>query len=111
MSFILLGFSQQDNVRSFSFERVDTDGTRSRFSVDADLLLLRQFDIKVQDLPLLCRQILDSQPLNSEIRKVDVTAANMRSHAEFLAASLVRRSTKRSQPRTVAAPASPMSAI
>jgi hypothetical protein len=89
MVFILLGFSQEDNIRHYSFERIAADGKRTEFTVHADLPLARKFNIKLQELPLMCRQILAAQP-EGEDENVIVTADHLRLHLEGVAASIVQ---------------------
>ena len=55
MGFILKGFTQEMGIRVFAFERVGEDHTRTEYTISADLALTRRYDIRVQDLPLLCR--------------------------------------------------------
>jgi hypothetical protein len=97
MSFILLGFSQEDNVRHFAFQRIAADGTRTGFTVHADLLLARKFNIKLQDLPLMCRQMLDSQPGPAEPAKLTFTADDMRIHLESATAASAANAAKRAR--------------
>lgn len=97
MGFILLGFSQEDTVRHFAFQRIAADGTRTGFTVHADLLLARQFKIKLQDLPLMCRQMLDSQSDPADQAKFTVTADDMRLHVESITAALALSAAKRTR--------------
>ena len=60
MAFILTGFRQDMGFRVFAFERRETDRSRMEFTVKADLALIRRYDIRVQELPLLCRSFLES---------------------------------------------------
>ena len=60
MEFVLKGFDQSDSLRRFVFETIDADRSRSTVVVTADLTLARRHSIQVQDLPLLCRQLLES---------------------------------------------------
>lgn len=66
--FKLLGFSQDGNVRQFLFQR-DDSGNRTVCTVFADLALARKLKLAVQDLPLYCTRLLqteaDAQPVNS----------------------------------------------
>ena len=60
MQFILKGFTQDMEFRVFAFEGVNADRTRAQYTVRADLGLIRQYGIRVQELPLLCRGLLDT---------------------------------------------------
>jgi hypothetical protein len=101
MSFILLGFSQEDNVRHFAFERVGADGTRGKFKVNADLRIVREFKIKVQELPLICRRMLESQPVEIEAQDLTLTEANMRLFAEPVVVAAKRGPKSAVVPTTV----------
>jgi hypothetical protein len=57
--FILTGFSQDKGARQFAFEHIGTDHIRTKFTVQADLALIRGYGIHIQELPLLCRELLE----------------------------------------------------
>lgn len=59
MQFILTGFTQEMAFRVFAFEGVNADRTRTKYTVRADLGLVRRYGIRVQELPLLCRAVLE----------------------------------------------------
>ena len=59
MQFILKGFTQQREFRVFAFEGIATDRVRSQFTVRADLALSRRYGIRLQELPLICRVVLE----------------------------------------------------
>jgi hypothetical protein len=59
MQFSLLGFSQHTGFRVFAFEGTAADKTRTAYTVRADLALTRKHGIRVQELPLLCRGLLE----------------------------------------------------
>jgi hypothetical protein len=98
MAFILLGFSQENTVRHFAFERIGADGTRGQFKVDADLRMVREFKIKVQELPLICRRMLESQPVEIEAQALTLTEDNVRLFAEPIVVAAKRG------PKNVAVP-------
>jgi hypothetical protein len=102
MGFILLGFSQENNVRHFAFERVAADGTRGKFKVNADLRTAREFKIKVQELPLICRRMLESQPVEIAVHDLTLTEDNMRLFAEPIPVPGAKRGPKGSAMSTVA---------
>jgi hypothetical protein len=58
MPFMLTGFKQDLGFRVFAFARVETDRTRTEYTVRADLALSRKYLIPLQELPLLCRNLL-----------------------------------------------------
>jgi len=59
MEFIMTGFHQDANVRQYAFQGIASDRTRTDFTVGADLQLIRKYQIAVQELPLLCRRLLE----------------------------------------------------
>jgi hypothetical protein len=61
MQFILTGFTQETGFRVFAFEGVVVGQIRTVFTVRADLALSRRYGIAMQELPLLCRSLLDRQ--------------------------------------------------
>jgi hypothetical protein len=62
MHFALVGHSEADGFRHYVFERVSQKGERTAFTVSANLLLIRRFGIRIQELPLMCRALLESAP-------------------------------------------------
>ena len=59
LQFVLKGFRENGGFRIFAFEGVAADWTRLGFAVRADLALVRQYSIRLQELPLLCRAFLE----------------------------------------------------
>jgi hypothetical protein len=99
MQFILTGFTQDTGFRVFAFEGIDTDSTRMPFTVRADLALIRRYDIRVQELPLLCRGLLERRDDGGETRALTYTEEEMRLHAVHCAAARQAAAQKRKQPR------------
>ena len=58
MNFAFTGFRQNDSVRQFVFQSVTPP--REKFTVGADLNLVRKHNIPLQELPLLCRRLLEA---------------------------------------------------
>ena len=65
----------------FTFERIAEDQTRTRFAVKTDLALTRRYDIRLQELPLLCREILERCDEDEKARTFTYTEAEMVLHA------------------------------
>ena len=57
--FTLIGFSQEGSIRHFAFQCRNDDRGQSDFTVDADTNLTRRYGISLQELPLLCRRLLE----------------------------------------------------
>jgi hypothetical protein len=76
--FILIGFTQDNGFRLFSFDRIASDRVRTRCVVKADLSLVLRYGIQIQDLPLLCRGLLDRCQEGSEIAELTFAEDDMR---------------------------------
>jgi hypothetical protein len=87
--FILRGFRQTGGIRIYAFEGIG-DGHRADYTVEVDLALIPGYGIRIQDLPLLCRELLQQRVEPDEISAVTFTEQDMRSHAE-------RRATEREE--------------
>jgi len=75
MQFVLVGFTQDAGFRVFAFEGIGEDRTRTKFTVRADLALIRGYEIRVQELPLLCRALLERvTQIGSEVTGQEGTA-------------------------------------
>ena len=60
MHYKLLGFSEKDSVRTFSFHRIGPLGTTPvAFKVLADMRLAREHKVPLQELPSLCSRLLE----------------------------------------------------
>ena len=95
--FFLTGFTQAAGIRIYAFQgRVDA--SRTDYTVEVDLALIPGYGIRIQDLPLLCRELLQQQAQPDEITAVVFTEQRMRSHAEKLAAARHEAEHKK-QPR------------
>jgi len=82
MQFILMGFNQETDFRTFAFQGIAADRTRSEFTVRADLALTRKYGIRVQELPLLCRRLLERDDRGEEKHTLTYTEEDMRLHAD-----------------------------
>ena len=101
--FALKGFSQDQETRRFTFERVEADQTRTEFIVSANLTLARAHGIRVQELPLLCRELLDRRVGPDGARIVNFTEEDMRALSAGRAAAQQAAAQKRKPPRKPAA--------
>lgn len=98
MQFSLAGFTQVDGSRVFAFEGLAGDRTRHSFTVKANLALARQYRIPLQDLPLLCRALLDACEPGGPTQAFTYTEAQMQLHADH-AATLKQAARRRMPPR------------
>jgi hypothetical protein len=86
MQFILTGFHQDIEFRTFAFEGIAADRTRTEYTVGADLALSRKYGIRVQELPLLCRRLLERDEDAAKQHTLTFTEEDMRLHADTEAA-------------------------
>jgi hypothetical protein len=82
----LVGFTQDEGFRVFWFDRLGIDGVRIRCTVSADLALIRTYGIQIQELPLLCRDLLDRWEEGREIQPLIFAESDMRDYANERAA-------------------------
>jgi hypothetical protein len=86
MQFTLTGFRQDTGIRVFAFEGTADDRTRTAFTVRTDLALSRRYGIQLQELPLLCRGLLERRDSLDVGRTVTFTEEEMQLHATGRAA-------------------------
>lgn len=117
IQFVFKGFSQTAGIRVFAFESIGADATRTTFTVKTDLALTRTFGIRLQELPLLCRAVLERSCTGVEKRNFAYTEEDMGRYADW-AAALTEAAVKRKQARRSAShqaedaePLSPQSPI
>jgi hypothetical protein len=82
MQFILTGFTQDIGFRVFAFERMGLDRVRTKVVVRADLALIRRYGIQVQELPLLCRNLLERNDSGTEPQTLIFSEDEMSLHAK-----------------------------
>src|SRR5712691_10954569 len=87
MQFMLTGFTQETGFRVFAFEGVTADRVRTSFTVRADLALIRRYGIQMQELPLLCRSLLERRDESAGTHLFTFTEEEMRVHATERAAA------------------------
>jgi len=99
--FLLTGFTQAAGIRIYAFEgRIDA--RRIDYTVEVDLALIPGYGIRIQDLPLLCRELLQQRAQPDEISSVVFTEQQMRSHAEKLAVARDEAEHRKKQARPFA---------
>ncbi|HJT88430.1 MAG TPA: hypothetical protein VJ732_11250 [Bryobacteraceae bacterium] len=81
MEFILTGFSQAGGIRRYAF-RGTAAGASQEFTVETDVGLLRRYGIALQELPLLCRRLLERDAAGQETHILTFSEDLMREHAD-----------------------------
>ena len=99
MQFVLTGFTQEMGFRVFAFDGVGKDRIRTRFTVRADLAVSQRYGIRLQELPLLCRSLLELRDDGDETRALTFTEEAMGRHANECAAAKAAAALKRKPPR------------
>lgn len=100
LQFVLTGFSQDLAFRVFAFERMGLDRVRTKYAVKADLALVRRYGIPVQELPLLCRNLLVRSDNGEESEHtLTFTEDDMCMHAKDRATAREIAAQKRRPPR------------
>lgn len=97
MQYILTGFTHDLGFRVFAFERIGEDRVRTAFIVRADLALARKYGIRTQELPLLCRSVLEQREGSDTERTFTYTEAAMSTRANLCAIEAAAQ--KRKPPR------------
>jgi hypothetical protein len=99
MQYILTGFTHDMGFRVFAFEGIGEDRVRTEYKVRADLALIHRYGIRVQELPLLCRGILEGRNEDEEQQTFTYTESDMRRNAELCAVRAAADAQKRKAPR------------
>jgi hypothetical protein len=99
VQYILTGFSHEKGYRVFVFESVD-GRVRTAYRVKADLALARKHGVPVQELPLLCRALLETRTEGESQRAYTYGEAEMRKYEDLCAARAAElQNKKRPLPR------------
>lgn len=77
MNYILTGFSHDMGFRVFTFECVGEDRLRTKYTVRTDLALTQRYHIPVQELPLLCRGVLERRGEGDKQRTYTYSESDM----------------------------------
>jgi hypothetical protein len=106
MQYILTGFTEKLGFRVFAFDYVSKEKVRSSYVVKTDLALTRKYGIRMQELPLLCRSVLERKEEGNEQHSHVYSEADMRAYADVRSvreAAVVRRKIPRRPMTTDAA--------
>ena len=99
VEFVLTGFSQENNVRRYTFQALPSGNhkpagiqkpagshkpegnSKKEWTVSADLSLMRKHRIPLQELPLLCKRLLEAQGENGKNDALMFTESDMLGYA------------------------------
>lgn len=93
-TFLLTGFRNEQGARIYAFDGVGADRIRVPCTVVADLALIRKYNIRVQELPLLCRGMLDRQETVPANTRLELNEQELSSHATRLAEAKLAQDLK-----------------
>lgn len=106
VQYVLTGFREDQGSRVYSFDGIGADRTRTAYTVAIDLALSRRYGIRLQELPLLCRAVLERPHEDEGQRAYRYTEADMSRFAGE-AAARQEAARKKAPPRPAQRPPSP----
>lgn len=95
VQFMLAGFTQEIGFRVFAFRRGGVNVDAAEYTVRADLSLSRRYGIPMQELPLLCRRVLEQRGEDDASRLLTFTEAEMSSYAKDCAVARAAAAEKK----------------
>src|SRR5579864_9408464 len=102
IEFVLAGFRQDNNIRRYSFQGIGVDRKGTEFTVGAELAQENKYRIPLQELPLLCRHVLEGygsgQTRALMFSETDMIGYATRRTAEMDAAEQKRRAHRSPPP-------------
>jgi hypothetical protein len=102
VNFVFTGFRQDDSVRHYVFQSVTRPS--EKFTVGADLNLVRKHNIPLQELPLLCRRLLEAEDAPRKSPSLVFTEQDMLGYVEKRARVAHDAELKRRKFRVAASP-------
>jgi hypothetical protein len=111
MQYLLTGFTQDTGVRLFAFDGVADHWMRTTYSVKVDLALSRKHGIRMQELPLLCRAVLDQRSASDDRHAFTFTEDDMTIHSDRVRAALEAKQKKTPRRPFAAAATASVSAV
>jgi len=97
LQYLVTGFTQNTGIRVFAFEGIAAGYVRTPYSVQADLSLARKHGIRMQELPLLCRAVLERHIDDDDQRAFTFTEGDMDVHRDAVHADAEVRKKKPSR--------------
>lgn len=107
MNFVFVGFKQKDSIRHLSFQGIGDDHSRTDFVVQADISMFRRYSGTLQELPLLCRRLLEETSPTEETGSVIFTEEAMQLYAGQIASRAAATQKSRKMRRDAALPVQP----
>lgn len=110
MDYLLTSYRRANSVRVLVFDEVAADRTRTEFTVSIDIGLIGKYAIGLQELPLLCRQLLEKRANAAVTRTLVFAEADMALLADERAEAL-RQAQQKKFTRRFPKPNSPQSSV
>lgn len=107
--YLVTGFTQNTGVRVYAFDGIAPGWVKTAYSVQADLGLARKYGIQMQELPLLCRSILERRGKDDDQCSFTFTEDDMTVHAQVMRAEAEASKKKPSRKAAAAAMVEPAS--
>lgn len=107
MNYVFVGFKQKDSIRYLSFQGIGEDNVRTDFVVKADISMFRRYSGTIQELPLLCRRLLESRQPDEQSGSVVFTEEAMQLHAGGIAERAAAAQKTKQARRDAALPVQP----
>jgi hypothetical protein len=98
LQFVLEGLTHDAESRIFAFTGIAHDRTRTEFTVRVDLSHIRKYGIRIQELPLLCRELLQNR-VDLDARALVFTEGEMRFYEDQCVALRLVAAEKRKAPK------------
>lgn len=95
MEFRYLGFDQMQNARAYRFDGLAKGEPARHFVVTADLALFLAHHVGIQEGPSLCALKLAGIPEEGTGQTYELTADDLRAHANARAAAEIRKAEAR----------------
>jgi hypothetical protein len=111
MQYILTGVTHSMEFRVFAFDCVTDHWVRTAYRVRADLALARKHGIPIQELPLLCRAVLERRSEDDDRRAFTFTEDDMSLHRSLVRAALEAGKKKTPRGRSAAATSDSSSSV
>jgi effector-binding domain-containing protein len=107
VEFVLTGFSQENNIRRYTFQALPAGNgkpvgapkpagnPKKEWTVSADLSLMRKHKIPLQELPLLCKRLVEAQADQAKEEALMFTERDMLGYASNRSAAELAAEVKK----------------
>ena len=102
--FRYMGFMEARGARIFNFQTSPSEGAKCNIAVTSDLALVRLYNMALQELPLLCRLVLEEQA--GTVKSCNLSEDQIKTHSGRVAErdEQTKRKGSTRRPQTVQGP-------